>query len=98
MDHSCHREPSLDYWDFKKIAKFDGWQADLIISATPHFYDEEPDANRDDKPRLDILLPMSDGTWVRYHLRANPILSHEGATQAMQIRCNRREKVLKQHK
>ena len=96
MDHSCHRELSLDYWDFKKIAKFDGWQADLIISATPHFYDEEPDANRDDKPRLDILLSMSDGTWVRYHPSADTIHSTASVpSQAVQNRYNRRKNLLK---
>ena len=89
---------SLESWDWATIAKLDGWQADLIISVTPHFYDEEPDANQMNKPRLDILLSMSDGTWVRYHPGANPIFSHEGTTQAMRIRYNRREKLLKQHK
>ena len=88
----------LDEWNWAAIAKLDGWQAGNLTSARPVFYTDEPDPNQDDKPRLDILLSMSDGTWVRYHPGANPIFSHEGATQAMQQRYDRREKLLKKLK
>ena len=81
-------ELSLKFWNWATIAKLDGWQADLIISVTPHFYDEEPDANQMNKPRLDILLSMSDGTWVRYHPSAKLIWNHEGTTSAMRTRAN----------
>ena len=88
----------LDEWNWAALAKLDGWQAGNLTSARPTFYTDEPGANQGDKLRLDILLSMSDGTWVRCHPGATPISSVEGTTKAMQQRYDRREKLLKKLK
>ena len=86
----------LDEWNWAALAKLDGWQAGNLTSARPMFYTDEPDANQDDKPRLDILLSMSDGTWVRYHPSADTIHSTAPVpSQAVQNRYNRRKNLLK---
>ena len=83
----------LDEWDWAAMAKLDDEKAGKLTSARPMFYTDEPDANQRDeykqyKPRLDILLSMSDGTWVRYHPSAKLIWNHEGTTSAMRARAN----------
>ena len=73
------------------MAKLDWWQAGNLTSARPMFYTDEPDANHDD-----ILLSMSDGTWVRYHPSADTIHSTAPVpSQAVQNRYNRRKNLLK---
>ena len=62
----------------------------VITAAVPTFYEDEPDPNHGDAPRLDILVSFADGRSVRYHPKANPIWSDElQPTQAMQCRYNR---------
>ena len=82
-----------DEWDWAAMAKLDDEKAGKLTSARPMFFTDEPDANQRDeykqyKPRLDILLSMSDGTWVRYHPSAKLIWNHEGTTSAMRARAN----------
>ena len=83
------------------MAKLDDEKARKLTSARPMFYTDEPDANQRDeykqyKPRLDILLSMSDGTWVRYHPSADTIHSTASVpSQAVQNRYNRRKNLLK---
>ena len=58
-----------------------------ITAATPTFYKHEPDPNRGDKPRLDIVVSFADGRSVRYHPKAKPIWSDEvHPTEAMSMR------------
>ena len=67
---------------------------DNIASAVPTFYPDEPDPNQGDKPRLDVLFTMHDGSWVRYHPSAEPIWSHGPLpTDAMTQRYNRARKI-----
>ena len=65
-----------------------------ITAATPTFYKHEPDPNRGDKPRLDIVVSFANGRSVRYHPSAEPIWSDElQPTKAMQVRYNRARKI-----
>ena len=53
-----------------------------------------PTPNQGDKPRLDVLFTMHDGSWVRYHPSAEPIWSHGPLpTDAMTQRYNRARKI-----
>ena len=62
----------------------------VIKDIIPKFYVDEPDPNRGDKPRLDILVCFQNGVTVRYHPQATPIWSHEPMpTNAMRTRWNR---------
>ena len=49
----------------------------VIETIFPTFYPQEADANREDRPRLDILLTFENGDSVRYHPGAHPIWSSE---------------------
>ena len=61
-----------------------------IAAAMPTFYEDEPDPNQRDAPRLDIVVSFADGKPVRYHPSAEPIWSDEPQpTKAMQTRYNR---------
>ena len=63
---------------------------DDVVSAVATFYPDEPDPNQGDKPRLDILFTMQDGSWVRYHPATETIWSHEALpSAAMTLRYNR---------
>ena len=69
---------------------------DQVAGAVPTFYHDEPDSNQDDKPRLDILFTMQDGSWLRYHPGATPIWSDQALpTVAMTTRYNRAHKLAK---
>ena len=85
-------------WDWAVMAKLDGWQAGNITSVRPMFFPEEPDSNQGDKPRLDIMITMSDRSWVRYHPGAAPISSTDRMpTEAMQKRYDRIKKLPQKH-
>jgi len=67
-----------------------------LESVSARFFEDEPDANRDDRPRLDIVLTYTDGRWVRYHPKAILIRSDDFLpTPAMRIRYNRAAKLAK---
>ena len=66
----------------------------VIQDIIPKFYVDEPDHNRGDKPRLDILVCFQNGKTVRYHPQASPIWSHEHMPiDAMRQRYNRAAKL-----
>ena len=70
---------------------------DDVVSAVATFYLDEPDPNEGDKPGLDILFAMRDGSWMRYHPTAEPIWSHQALpTVAMTRRNNRARKLARQ--
>ncbi len=74
-------------------------ESDVVVSARPSFYLNEPEPNYGDKPRLDILLTMQDDSWVRYHPGPTPIRSDEKLPSfAMQCRLNRVERILKERR
>ena len=71
-----------------------------VAGWTVEFYEEEPDSTppfAKDRPRLDILITFTDGTWLRWHPHADLIWSTTPQpTDAMKIRMNRKKKLLKQ--
>ena len=71
-----------------------------VLSWTVRFYEEECDATPDewpDRPRLDAVLTLSNGTWARWDPSGNPILSTEiMPTAAMTTRINRKKKLILQ--
>jgi hypothetical protein len=83
-----------DYW--KQLLKADhptthGSAAQPALeSVSARFFENEPDANRGDRPRLDIVFTFSDGRWARYHPKATLIWSDDRLpSDAMRIRYNR---------
>ena len=67
-----------------------------ITAAVPTFYQDEPDPNQRDAPRLDIVVSFADGRSVRYHPSAEPIWSEDlQPTTAMQMRYNRARNIAK---
>ena len=61
-----------------------------LENISARFFEDEPDHNRMDKPRLDIVLNFADGRWARYHPKADLIWSTESLpTKAMRMRYNR---------
>jgi len=64
------------------------------------FYSDEPDSTPlkwPDRPRLDVVVTFTDGTWVRWHTSAKLIRSTDAMpTSAMTIRMNRHAKLQKQ--
>ena len=66
---------SEEYW--KQTLKGDYPTECALESVSARFFEEEPDHNRRDKPRLDIVLSFADGRWVRYHPQATLIWSGE---------------------
>ena len=64
------------------------------------FYSDEPDSTPlkwPDRPRLDVVVTFTDGTWVRWHTSAKLIRSTDAMpTSAMTIRMNRQAKLQKQ--
>ena len=83
-----------EYW--KQVLE-DAYPAECVLeSVSARFFEDEPDPNREDKPRLDIKLSFADGRWVRYHPKAILIWSDEQLpSQAMQARYNRAAKLQK---
>ena len=81
-----------DYWTSTLGAHFpDGA---TITSCVASFFLEEPDRNRQNKPRIDIALSFSNGTTVRYHPKAALIWSTEPQpTDAMTKRFNLKAKL-----
>ena len=65
-------------------------------SVCARFFQDEPDHNRGNKPRLDVVLTFESGTWVRYHPKAELIWSYDGVTDAMQKRYNLTRKLKKE--
>ena len=58
-----------------------------LDSVCARFFVNEPDPNRSNRPRLDFVLSISDGSWVRYHPGAVLIWSTQThPSQAMQNR------------
>ena len=89
-----HFQASKHYW--KRILKHDypvrpGSAAQPALeSVSARFFEDEPDPNRRDKPRLDIVLTFADGRWVRYRPKAILSWSDEQLpSQAMRTRYNR---------
>ena len=65
-----------------------------ITAAVPTFYEDEPDPNQRDAPRVGIVVSFANGKTVRYHPSAKPIWSDElQPTKAMQMRYNRARKL-----
>ena len=64
------------------------------------FYSDELDPTSPhwpDRPRLDVVITFTDGTWVRWHTSAKLIRSTDAMpTSAMTIRMNRHAKLQKQ--
>ena len=59
----------------------------VIANIVPTFFEDEPDSNQQNKPRLDIVVSFQDGVTVRYHPSAKPIWSTDSQpTAAMQGR------------
>ena len=67
----------LDQFNWTKMLDCgdDFLQGRTIVSTTPTFYRDEPDSNRHNKPRLDILVEFNDGITARYHPGAADIWS-----------------------
>jgi len=89
-----------DYWRQLLKADYPATQGSAaqpgLESVSARFFEDEPDANRDDRPRLDIVLTYTDGRWVRYHPKAILIWSDDFLpTPAMRIRYNRAAKLAK---
>ena len=87
-------ESTEEYWKQILIYDYPGARGSAaqpaLESVSARFFEDEPDPNRGDKPRLDIVLTFADGRWVRYHPRANLIWSDEQLpSQAMRARYNR---------
>ena len=81
-----------DYWE--KVLGADRPADTHLVSCIATFFEHEPDHNRQNKPRLDIVLSFSNGRTVRYHPRADLIWSDEQQpTKAMQQRLNRAAKL-----
>ena len=60
-----------------------------VVKSVATFFADEPDSNRNNAPRLDIVLTLNDGVTVRYHPKAALIYSTERQpTKAMQQRYN----------
>ena len=60
-----------------------------LQSVSARFFTDEPDPNRGNRPRLDIVLTFDDGRWVRYHPKATLIWSDEELpSKAMRARYN----------
>ena len=71
----------------------------VIETIFPTFYPQEADANREDRPRLDILLTFENGDSVRHHPGARPIWSSEPQpTEAMRMRMQRLRKLHKKRR
>ena len=84
-----------EYW--KQVLGNDYPTGCALQSVTARFFEDEPDHNRSNKPRLDIVLSFADGRWVRYHPIASLIWSDEQLpSEAMQARYNRAAKLQKQ--
>ena len=83
-----------EYW--KEVLK-ELYPAECALeSVTARFFEEELDANRRNKPRLDIVLSFADGRWVRYHPKASLIWSDGPLpSQAMRQRYNLAAKLQK---
>ena len=78
--------------DWSNMLKID--PVPTIIACVPTFYEDEPDANQGDKPRLDILVSFAGGKSVRYHPSAESIWSDQPQpTKAMEIRYNRAKNI-----
>ena len=64
-----------------------------VTRCIPPFFLDEADASREGKPRLDIVLILSNGESARYHPGAKLILSTDPQpTDAMTKRMNLRKK------
>ena len=60
-----------------------------VVKSVATFFDDEPEHNRNNAPRLDIVLTLNDGVMVRYHPKAALIYSTESLpTKVMQQRYN----------
>ena len=83
-----------EYW--KQVLK-DAYPAACVFeSVSARFFEDEPDPNREAKPRLDIKLSFAYGRWVRYHPKATLIWSDEQLPSvAMRARYNRVAKLQK---
>ena len=92
--------PTQDVWhlvhtfDWQNMLHDEALELELvhISSCMPTFYMGEADANKSDKPRLDILIRLNDGREVRYHQKAKniwlPFLNEE-ARRAIGLRRER---------
>ena len=82
-------------WNWQSILR--STSDKVAVSVLPTFYPREPDHNQRNAPRLDIVVSFADGTWVRYHPRAQPIWSDEfQPTDAMIARYNLAAKLAKE--
>ena len=60
-----------------------------VVKSVATFFEDEPDHNKNNAPRLDIVLTLNDGVTIRYHPNAALIYSTETQpTKAMQQRHN----------
>ena len=80
------------YWAGVLGSKYPAGQT--ITSCDASFFQAEADSNRQNKPRLDIVLVFSGGTTVRYHPKAALIWSTDSLpTDAMIKRIRLRGKL-----
>ena len=69
-----------------------------VVQSVATFFPDEPDWNREGRPRLDIVLTFSNGHSARYHPRAALMWSTEQQpTDAMQKRMNYGKKLRAKH-
>ena len=70
-----------------------------VAAWTVHWYPLEPDPTPPkwpDRPRLDVVLTFSDGSWARWHPNSDIIWSTDAMpTAAMKMRQNRRANLIK---
>ena len=82
------------YW--KQVLKGDYPVQCALENVRARFFEAEPDPNRANRPRLDIVLSFADGRWVRYHPKASLIWSDGPLpSQAMRQRYNLAAKLQK---
>ena len=70
-----------------------------VVKCTATFFPDEADSNQAGKPRLDIVVTFSDGTWARYHPGAPVIWSTDNLpTKAMEKRMQYKAKLQVRHR
>ena len=83
------QELPLDDHDWEQILGEGLSRGQHVVKSVATFFADEPDHNRKNAPRLDIVLTLNDGVTIRYHPKAAWIFSTEQLpTVAMQKRYN----------
>ena len=66
-----------------------------IVEIQPTFFTDEADPNRENRPRMDIVISFSDGVSVRYHPRATLVWSNQAYPTALAAVTSRRNRYRK---